>query len=269
MSDQPKGSGQDLARQALAAYRATAKTKPATKAPARRRRVDRAGGRDPVGFGAVLGQLNAEQGWGIGLSGGSVLADWATLCPELVGKVAPEGYDPERGELRLRPASYAYGTHLSMLRRQLVARINEKLGKTVVRSIRILPVGAIDTAAPTSEPESLESLKTDLGPVRTRESASPGYRHNLALHQAHKPETPTESPLIAAARADLDARIADPSRREPETAFTDGMAALEHATTTAGPQDDAEAVRQAAIRMARAQKAGTAAPVRRAFEVAS
>ncbi|MCA1223443.1 DciA family protein [Streptomyces sp. 8L] len=268
MSD-PQPSGADLARVALAAARQAAKNRPASKTKTRRVSSRRgADGRDPMQFGAAVDRLMTEQGWETPTAGGGVLAEWATLCPELVGHVAPEGYDPDRGELRLRPASHTYRTHLSVFQRQLVARINEKLGKPVVRSIRILPVGPIpELAVPATAGEPAEPV---LGPVRTRETASPGYRHNLALHQQHKPDTATEHPLVAAARARLDALISDPAHREPPEAFTDGVAEAERvATSTADQHDAAEAVRQAAIRMARAQKAGHGPAVRRAFEAAS
>lgn len=270
MTEEQKASGQDLARQALAAYKAgrTPGTAGRPK-PTRTKRTDRSGGRDPMTFAAIVDRLTTEQGWTTSVAGGSILDRFDILCPQYVGHVQAVAFDAERGCLDLKPASHPYATQLRMFGGQLCKQINDKLGTPTVRSIRVLSVGAIDTATPTSGAGALEPADANLGPVRTREAASPGYRRNMALHQEHKPETPTESPLITAARASLNARIADPSRREPETAFTDGVAAREHALTTAAQQDDAETLRQAAIRMARAQKAGITAPVRRAFEVAS
>lgn len=74
MSDSPTGSGRDMARQALAAYKATAKTTPAPKAARRTQRAVRGGERrDPVTLGSTLGRVSAEQGWEVSLGGGDVL----------------------------------------------------------------------------------------------------------------------------------------------------------------------------------------------------
>ncbi|MER8002989.1 DciA family protein [Streptomyces sp. NPDC095613] len=266
MTDQQTGSGADLARQALAAYKATAATRPSAPKKAPRIRRDRTGGRDPVTFAAAIGHINAEQGWDIALNGGNLLDQWPTLCPQYVGLVGAEGFDAERGRLDLRPSSPAYATQLRLLGGQLAKQINDKLSRDVVRTIRVLPVGPVrpgsaPTPAPASGPEAAA------GPARTRETASDGYRHNLALALEHRPSAPEESTLVAAARARLDAAMAHPSRREPEEAFTDAAAEAERVTTPA-QTSEAEAVHQAALRLARTQKAAQAAPVRRLFDTA-
>ncbi|MGW6569715.1 DciA family protein [Streptomyces sp. NPDC054975] len=209
MSDpQPKASGQDLARQALAAYKAN---RPTTGPPGARRakrpRVARDGGRDPVGFAALLGQLGAEQGWAQGVRGGSILDRWAELCPQFEGRVQAVAFDPDRGRLDLRPGSDAYAAQLRLLGGQLARQINGKLGSDTVRSIRILPVGALPAPA---APAPDTSPSPESGPVRTRETASDGYHRARAVHREHRRTAADETPFaraVAAARARQDAAL--------------------------------------------------------------
>ncbi|MDX2870481.1 DciA family protein, partial [Streptomyces scabiei] len=125
-----QASGADLARQALAAYKASARTAPTTK-PTRpkRKRAERGAGRDPQGLGAVLGRLTAEQGWTGGMNGGSILDQWAQLCPQYVGLVQPAHYDDTTGRLDLRPGSHTYAAQLRLLGGQLAKQINDKIGR--------------------------------------------------------------------------------------------------------------------------------------------
>jgi predicted nucleic acid-binding Zn ribbon protein len=262
MPDTP-ASGADLARQVLAAARAAAKTAPAAGPKQRRPKTIRRGGsgRDPVGLGAALQHIATEQGWNTGISGGNVIDQWATLCPQYADTVQPVTYDADRGRLDLRPSTYAYASQLRLLGGQLAKQINDKLGSTVVRSIRVLPVGAITVdarPAAASEPAAPEA------PVRTRETASAGYRRTLEAHQAAKADGEPTNPHVVDAIERQDRMLADLRNREPETAFTDAVAELER--LTAPPVDRAEQIRRAAI--ARKRGGGGAAPVRRAFDVA-
>ncbi|PVC80569.1 DUF721 domain-containing protein [Streptomyces sp. CS090A] len=256
MTEPKTSAGADLARQALAAYKATAPKQGAPKPRHRTRRTDRGAGRDPVGLGGLLGRLNAEQGWELSLSAGSITDRWAELCPELVGHVEPVAYDAERGRLDLRPATHAYAAHLRLLGGQIAKRINDHLGRQVIRAIRPLPVGPLaasptrTAAAPTTAPVQR--------PVRTRDTACDGYKEALAA--IRRAERPTTNPLAAAAIERQNQAMA----REPEGAFTDAVAAAEEA---AGPQlSNSERARQAAI--AHKHSGGHTAPVRRAFDVA-
>ncbi|MEU0837093.1 DUF721 domain-containing protein, partial [Streptomyces sp. NPDC005969] len=94
MTEQPAASGVDLARQALAAYKSTARPGTQPKPRTRTRRADRGTGRDPVGLGALLGRISTEQGWETSLSAGSIVDQWANLCPQYVGRIEPVHYDP-------------------------------------------------------------------------------------------------------------------------------------------------------------------------------
>ncbi|MEV2259129.1 DUF721 domain-containing protein [Streptomyces anulatus] len=257
MTGQPElkvAAGADLARQALAAYKATAPKQGAPRPRARARRADRGAGRDPIGFSGLLNRLNTEQGWELQLSAGSITDRWAELCPELVGHVEPAAYDPDRGRLDLRPATHAYAAHLRLLGGQIAKRINDQLGRQVVRTIRPLPVGPI-TATPTAAAPGPAPVPR---PVRTRDTACDGYKE--ALSAIRRPDRPTVNPLAAAAIERQNRAMA----REPETAFTDAVVAAEEA---AGPQlSDSERARQAAI--AHKRTGGATAPVRRVFDVA-
>ncbi|MFH9235993.1 DciA family protein [Streptomyces globisporus] len=256
MTDQQSktAAGADLARQALAAYKATAPKHGTPRPRTRARRADRGAGRDPIGFGGLLNRLNTEQGWDLQLSAGSITDRWAELCPELVGHVEPAAYDPERGRLDLRPATHAYAAHLRLLGGQIAKRINDQLGRQVVRTIRPLPVGPI-TATPTAAAPGPAPVQR---PVRTRDTACDGYKE--ALSAIRRPDRPTVNPLAAAAIERQNRAMA----REPEDAFTDAVVAAE---ALAGPHlSDSERARQAAI--AYKHTGDTTAPVRQVFDVA-
>ncbi|MEU9998053.1 DciA family protein [Streptomyces sp. NPDC050848] len=212
MSDpQPSGSGRDLARQALAAYKASRPAGPAAARPVRPRRTRAEGGtgRDPVGFGELLGRLKAEQGWATAVRGGSILDRFDELCPQYTGCVQAVAFHADRGRLDVRPGSDAYAAQLRLLGSQLCRQINDKLGTDTVRSLGVLPVGRIDI--PRSRPAaSDEAAAAEPGPVRTRDTASDGYRCAVAAHRKHARTPEDDTPLaerIAAARARQDAAL--------------------------------------------------------------
>jgi hypothetical protein len=92
---------------------------------------------------------------------------------------------------RLLP-SPAYATQLRFLGRQMITRINAKTGKETIRSIRVPPPGG-DQTLQTETPRERESAPpVEPGPVRTRETASAGYREALAAFQATKPDSPAK-----------------------------------------------------------------------------
>jgi hypothetical protein len=228
MTDLPATSGADLARQALAAYKATSKTKPSTAPKPRTRRPIRGERRDPAGLGNVLGAISAELGWQQGVRGGDLLERWPDLCPQYVGRVEPAHFDPQAGRLDLRPSSPAYATQLRLLGGQLCKQINDKMGQAVVRSIRVLPVGALSSEESSRRPTPATPTATvDAGPVKTRETASDGYRATLAAVRRAAPRTVDPHVLEAIARQNQAAT------REPETAFAATVAAMEAIAPTA------------------------------------
>lgn len=257
------GGGVDLARAALAAARAAAKNQPLQpmQKKSRGRRAARSAGRDPVGLSGAIAGMMAERGWEPPEAGGSVLDQWPTVAPELVGKVTAERFDHETGTLHLRPVSDAYATQLRLFRPQILRRIREKTGHGAVRNLQILRPGAANLAA-------ADELSTAAAhppvPVQPQRPTPEGYREAVrALHA--RPERSLTDQLVAAALERQDRVARDPERREDARQFTDGVAETERVTEPV--LDRSEAVRRAAIARKRAEAAGIVAP-RRVFDVA-
>lgn len=211
---EPTATGADMARAALAAARAAAKTRPAPKPkPARRSRVQRTGGRDPLGLSSVIEQMMGERGWQPPEQGGSILDQWPAIAPELADKVHAVRFEHDRGILHLQPLSDAYATQLRMFQRQLLARIREKTGQSIVRALRILPAGA---APAMPAPDGAPAAAPVLPEPKTRATASPGYQATLAAHLQARPEHPPTDPYLLEAIARQDAalrahRLPDPT----------------------------------------------------------
>ena len=264
MTETPQFSGADLARMALANARKAAPNNPVT-GPSRpkRTRIRRAGdGRDPVSLAAAIADLGGDLPLEAGVAGGNVINDWPELCPQYVGCIEPVGYDKQTGRLDLRPSSHAYAAQLRLLGGQLAKQINDKMGRPIVRTIRVLPVGNV-TSSPT--PAASERAEPD-GPVKTRETASPGYKATLEAALAHRLEKQPSNPRVAKAIARQEAALR--AHRQPESEHREGQWAQEEAERKAGPRPGSlEASIAAAIAYKRREKAGLTEP-RRAFDVA-
>ncbi|WP_052479928.1 DciA family protein [Streptomyces sp. NBRC 110035] len=258
-----QASGADLARQALAAARATAKTAPAPgPRKTRRTRPARGEGRDPQGLGAILGRLTAEQGWDTGLDGGNLIDQWPTIAPtELATTVQPVAYDPDRGILELRPSSPAYATQVRLFQHQLAKHLNTALGRPAVRTIRVLAPGHATAAADTGpEPEPAKPTDT---PVKTRETAHPGYRAALEAALTHRPERQHTNPYVGEAAARQEAAMR--AHRQAEDEHRDAVWELDRLTV---PEvDRSEAARRAALAYKRQAPADGGTP-RRLFGAA-
>ncbi|MEU8682948.1 DciA family protein [Streptomyces sp. NPDC048611] len=248
----PEPSGRDLCRDVLAAYKKRTWAIPTAGATGKRKKPRPSAGRsgkDFVGLGDVIEAMSDEQGWKTGVAGGNLLQQWSALCPELVGKVEPAGYDPQRQHLDLRPGSDAAAAQLRWFGQQLVTRLQTK--GAPVKTIRVLRVGPLATEAPAAlggtapQPEA---------PVKTRDDASAGYRVALAAHQAHAanlPATEIQQRIQVAAHAQAEALRAkreDPALHRDAVWFVND---LEEKATA-----EREQARQAAIKRARDEKAG-------------
>lgn len=269
---QPTASGRDLARQALNTYKA-GRTPGSTAGPGRKKtgriREDRAGGRDPIKLGGVLDRIGSEEAWKTSIDGGSIIDQWPTLCPQrYVDHLQPVAFDSELGRLDIRPDSPAYATELRMFGPMLAKQLNTELGRDVVRTIRILRVGTVTPVAATTPDDCFTAVKQSATPVRTRETASPGYRMALETALAHKPDrTRHLNPKTAAAIEGSTAALLDPVKREPEQAFTDAVAEAERLAELHArqhPDDPLLAAVQAALRYK--HSGGSTPPVQRLFE---
>lgn len=262
MTDTPQLVGADLARMALANARAAAKTAPATgpTRPKPKPTIRRDGGRDPIRLATAITDLGADIPLEAGVAGGNVIDQWPTLCPQYAGLVQPVHYDDTTGRLDLRPATHAYAAQLRILGGQLARQINDKLGKPVVRTIRVLPVGTIDstqTAAPTTS-----QAKPD-EPVKTRETASAGYRAALEAALTHRPDRTPTNPYVADAIARQETALR--ANRQAENEHRDAVWEIDR--LAAAETDQAQAVRRAAIARARHERASGDTP-RRLFGAA-
>ncbi len=261
MPETPQASGADLARQALAAARANAHNTPTPQAKKTRPtiRPHRGERSDPTGLAGILSKLTAEQGWNNNLDGGSILDQWATLCPQYVGLVQAVAYDDERGRLDLRPGSHAYAAQLRLLGGQLAKQINDKMGQPIVRTIRVLPVGNIDTS-----PAPAAATVPDLeAPVRTREDGCPGYQDTRAIVLEHRPEPPPVDPYVEEVMRRQEAALR--ANRQPETEHREAVWAEADTPSVpaAGSVEESLARARAYARQTRAGRAP-----RRAFDVA-
>jgi len=270
-------AGADLARSLFNAHRdaaraagnmPTATGKPPTPVPttASRRRRRTGTGRDPVAFANVVEGLTntiAPNAAGSALDGGRIIAQWPYLCPQYAGHVQPTHYDPQRGRLDLLPSSHAYAAQLRLLGGQLAKQINDKIGRPAVRTIRVLPPGALTTGA---APELANESETAASkpPVKTRAMASPGYRATLAAALAHRPER-TPLPGVREAEQRQDAALR--AHREPEAVHAARVALWSETRPELPEPGSVEASRRAALARKRREQAGTAEP-RRAFDAA-
>ncbi|MGW2739174.1 DciA family protein [Streptomyces sp. NPDC001288] len=259
MTDPQTPSGADLARQALARARAAAKTAPpARQRTPRRARREMGAGRDPRPLGGIITNLSTEEGWADSLGAGNITDRWTDLCPTVYAhQTRPVGYDPDTGTLTISAASHTVAAGLRLAQLSLAKTINDKLGRTVVRQLRVR-VGGDPAGARTLEDQAASDIPAMEAPVRTRETASPGYRTALELATAHRPDPAPTDPLMAAAIARQEAALR--ANRQPEPAEP-----LDQ--VPARQIDRSEMVRRAAIVRKRNDQAGRTQP-RRAFDVA-
>lgn len=252
-------SGVDIARVALKAARQAARARGAdapsgassTHRPARRTTRTRC---DPNPLREVMAALVAERAWDAPTDGGSLLDQWSALVPELAGKVIPIHYNPATGILDVRPSSPAYATQLRLLGRQLVTRVNGKLGRTVIRDLRVLTPRT--TPGTDQSPVADRPTPPDAGPIRTRDDGCAGYHQALAAIQR---TTPVTNPAITAAIARQDQAIR--LGREPEHRFAHAVIAQAHHDETTARTAAAASAQAIAERRARADKAArTPAP---------
>ncbi|MGW5098204.1 DciA family protein [Streptomyces nodosus] len=167
-------SGVDLARVALrAAMEAAKKNGGGQKAKRQQPRPVRTvhrDGREPMGLGAAIGALVTERAWELPAVGATLRERWAAIAPELARHVAAIGYEADAGRLTVCPESSAWARKTRLEQTRIIEATNKSAGRTVVRALRILTPGPVLTA------ELADTDPVPAGPVRTRETASDGYR---------------------------------------------------------------------------------------------
>ncbi|MFF3733361.1 DciA family protein [Streptomyces sp. NPDC002476] len=224
----------------------------------------RGDGREPTGFAAVLQGLMADRAWDVPAAGGSILDQWAAiaagLSPKLAAHVEAVAFHAETGQLDLRPDSPAYATQLRLISARIVAAANDAVGTQAVRSVRVLVVGAT-APAPRELATAPKAAAAPDAPVKTRDMASSGFHQALAAHQAVAPAQRID-PGITEAIERQNRAMRELSRRAfPETDLVvpdDAPAPIR--TARAQRRRQAAATEAAALRRARAERAGAIIP---------
>lgn len=145
-------SGADAARSALARARAQAREKPTSTGNSWSQRKRTAGGggrrderrsgpgpddRDPQPLGSVVNRVAADHHWVDPLSIGTVMARWAIVVGDQVAEhVSPESL--RDGELVVQADSTAWATQMKLLAATVLRRLDEEIGRDVVRKVTVL-----------------------------------------------------------------------------------------------------------------------------------
>ncbi|GHD76249.1 hypothetical protein GCM10010317_092310 [Streptomyces mirabilis] len=230
-------SGVDLARVVLRAALETARKNGSRTTKAKTKlglsSVVRRGGREPMGLGGAIGMLVTERAWELPAAGASLRERWAAIAPDFAGHVGAVGYDADSGRLTVCPESAAWATKLRLEQARVIGAANESAARTVVRGLRILAPGSV----PAPELADVPSAFAAAVPVKTRETASDGYRRALEAYlrtaQPHR-----EDPAIAEAVERKTRALRELSDR----AFGDEQRAA--AASEATPIEDAQAERR-------------------------
>ncbi|AQW46646.1 hypothetical protein [Streptomyces violaceusniger] len=163
-------------------------------------------------------------------------------------------FDADTGRLDVVPDAPAYGTKLRWSAPKLIAAANAEVPGANVRSLHVLPPAPGDAGSASAAADPGLRPAAPEAPVRTRETASPGYQRALAAHQASRPE-PVLDPRTAAA---IGQQNAGSSMREPEEAFGDGQAAIEELRVKAARAAAADSSHVRVLRRDRAERTGFA-----------
>ncbi|MET9568496.1 DciA family protein [Streptomyces virginiae] len=249
--------GVDLARQALAAARATARQQGNRSSGSRkalRARTSRPDGREPIGFAALLTNLVTDRAWELPAAAGDLTNHWSTVVTDLTGHLTLAGYDPTTGELAVRPASSPYAAAARLRTHQIIDAANDVMRSTsAVRTLRILPPGITPI---TSHPaDTARATAAAAAPVRQAPlyEQPVGYREAIALHRAHRYTHPADARIAEAAREQIRTRIL-----EPEHAFREGRAEAERLREQTQRDTAAHTSEARALARARAEKAAFA-----------
>ncbi|MFH9968326.1 hypothetical protein ACH4PR_44695 [Streptomyces mirabilis] len=121
-----------------------------------------------------------------------------------------------------------------------------------MRTVRVLPAGAAPTSRVTESVPTAAAMSE--APVKTREMASPGFHQALAAHRAVMPGRRVDPGIAEAPERQTRAMRELSARAFPETGSDDQTAPIEVARLQR--RREADAARAAALRRARAERAG-------------
>ncbi|MFF3019710.1 DciA family protein [Streptomyces sp. NPDC057939] len=258
-------SGVDLARVALRAAMEQARKNGSGQKAKRKPRTGttvRRDGREPMGLGAAIGVLVTERAWELPAAGATLRERWAAIAPELAGHVVAVGFDVDSGRLTVCPETSAWATKARLEQTRVIAAANKAAGRQVVSALRILPPGAVpmpDRADVAPEP--------DVPAVSVERRPPPdGYRLAIEAHRQAAPPSRVDLGIAAAVERQTRA-MRELSRRafpEPDVLADDAPAPIEQARLQRRRQ--AAVTEAAALRRARAEKAGRTVPTPRRLE---
>lgn len=169
-------------------------------------------------------------------------------------------YDPDSGQLTVCPESTAWATQTRLEQTRVIAAANKAAGRTVVHALRILPPGAVPAPGPADTKPADPPSPAPTGPAKTREMACDGYHRALAAHQSATPARRVD-PGIAEAVERQNQAMRELSRRafpEPDVVPDDAPTPIEAPRLQRRRQ--AAATEAAALRRARAERAGRTVP---------
>lgn len=173
-------------------------------------------------------------------------------------------FEHDTGTLHLRPATHTYATQLRLYQAQILAKVQASPSGSTVRSLKILPAGAAAAPTPADTPSRPDTPR-EPAPIRTRDTASPGYQHARDLALENRLAPPPANPYIEEARQrQIDALRANrPAESEHREAVWEQLDAEEKAGPTAGSVEESLARARA---YARQEAAGRTIP--RALDIA-
>ncbi|MFJ4010831.1 DciA family protein [Streptomyces sp. NPDC090026] len=257
--EQSPDSGTDLARIALRQAKEAARTR--GNAPKKIKRTSfrhaRGDGRDPVPLLGVVKQLVVDRGWEGGANGGDLVARWRDILGSRAEHWQPKTYDEETGTLTVVCSSHGWATSLRLAARQIVAEVNEVLGKPTLKQIvirkntgaggrRDLEPDLVPAAS--ANPEPTERLRPP--------NAQPGTDYRAARERLR------EERIAAKTQGATAVTYPDPAfvLKEPADAFTDAVALREQLAAAAQRSADPRARALARARRERAAGVSSSAP---------
>lgn len=149
--EEPITSAADLAREAMERARASARERGARRTSPRAARRDRnekraqldrdpqpfGAGRDPRPMSDAVTTLLRRMGWAEQIEITSVTARWREVVgDQIADRCEPLGF--EDGVLTVKATSTAWATQLTLMKGQLMHRLNEELGRDLVKELTVL-----------------------------------------------------------------------------------------------------------------------------------